>query len=82
MQTAPWAGRHRSGASTTRRAGNRHGGEDQRFYIGRILRLTLLASEIVESILDGRQPSEMTLAVLMKPFSVGWHDRKRSLLAR
>jgi hypothetical protein len=38
-------------------------------YVSRVLRLTLLAPEIVEAILDGRQPAEMTLEVLMKPFT-------------
>jgi hypothetical protein len=32
----------------------------------------LLAPSIVEAILDGRQPPEMTLAVLMTPFPVAW----------
>jgi hypothetical protein len=32
--------------------------------VGRVLRLTLLAPDIVEAILNGRQPPEMTLAVL------------------
>src|ERR1700716_1712098 len=41
-------------------------------YVSRVLRLTLLAPEIVESILDGRQPVEMTLAVSMRPFPVEW----------
>lgn len=41
-------------------------------YVGRVLRLTLLAPEIVEAILDGRQGSDITLAVLMKPFPVEW----------
>ena len=41
-------------------------------YVGRVLRLTLLAPDIVEAILGGRQPAEMTLAVLMRPFAVGW----------
>jgi integrase len=39
---------------------------------GEVVRLTLLAPDIVEAILDGRQPVEMTLAVLMRPFPVGW----------
>ena len=37
-----------------------------------MLRLTLLAPEIVEAIVEGRQPAEMTLPVLMKPFAVEW----------
>jgi hypothetical protein len=45
-------------------------------YVGRILRLTLLAPDIVEAILGGRQPAAMTLAVLMKPFAVGWTDQR------
>jgi len=39
------------------------------------LRLTLLAPVIVEAILDGRQPPELTLAALMRPFPVEW-DRQ------
>ena len=45
-------------------------------YVSRILRLTLLAPEIVEAILDGRQATEMTLRVLLKGFPVEW-DRQR-----
>ena len=48
-------------------------------YIGRVVRLTLLAPEIVEAILDGRQPAEMTLAVLMQPFPVGWREQTQAL---
>jgi hypothetical protein len=33
--------------------------------------IILLAPDIVEAILDGRRPAE-TLAVLMRPFAVGW----------
>jgi hypothetical protein len=44
-------------------------------YVGRVLRLTLLAPDIVDAILDGRQSAEMTLAVLMKPFPVGWREQ-------
>ena len=41
-------------------------------YMTRVLRLSLLAPEIVDMILDGRQPPEMTLAALLEPFPVGW----------
>jgi len=36
----------------------------------------LLAPDLVEAILDGRQPAEMTLAVLMQPFAVGWREQE------
>ena len=44
-------------------------------YVSRVLRLTLLAPDIVEAILDGRQAPEMTLQVLFEPFAVEW-DRQ------
>ena len=47
-------------------------------YVSRILRLTLLAPEIVEAILDGRQPTDMTLAGLMRPFPVVWREQARA----
>jgi len=49
-------------------------------YVGRVLRLTLLAPDIVEAILDWRQPTGMTLAVLMRPFAVEWRGQTEALL--
>ncbi|HEB79186.1 MAG TPA: hypothetical protein ENI79_01750 [Rhodospirillales bacterium] len=45
-------------------------------YVSRILRLTLLAPEIVELILDGRHPTDLTMAKLMKPFPVEWEEQR------
>jgi hypothetical protein len=45
-------------------------------YVGRVLRLALLAPDIVESILDGRQPAAMTLAVMLKRFPVAWREQE------
>jgi hypothetical protein len=41
-------------------------------YVGRILRLTLLAPDLVEAILNGRQPVDITMAILMRGFPLGW----------
>jgi len=41
-------------------------------YVSRILRMTLLAPEIVEMIVEGRQPAELTLAKLTKLFPLEW----------
>jgi len=45
-------------------------------YLARILRLTLLAPDIIESILDGRQPKGLALADLMEPFPMEWEGQR------
>jgi hypothetical protein len=42
------------------------------WHLTRVLRLTLLAPDIVEALLDGRQPEGVTLPGLMKSFPVEW----------
>jgi hypothetical protein len=45
-------------------------------YAGRVLRLTLLAPDIVEAVLNGRQTAGLQLDGLMKRFSVEWNDQR------
>jgi hypothetical protein len=45
-------------------------------YISRILRLNLLAPDIVTAILDGRQPKVLTLNALAQPFSMVWSEQR------
>lgn len=46
-------------------------------YVSHVLRLTLLAPDVVEAILDGRQPSTMQLQPLMRvAFPVGWEKQR------
>ena len=50
-------------------------------FVGRIVRLTLLAPEIVEAIFEGKQPAALTLKSLMEPFPVEWEGQRQLLLA-
>jgi len=45
-------------------------------YVSRVLRLTLLAPEIVEAILDGRQPAELQLDDLLAGFPLEWDGQR------
>ena len=49
-------------------------------YVGRVLRLTPLAPDIVEAILGGRQPTKLKLDGLMKRFPVLWAEQRSALL--
>jgi hypothetical protein len=44
--------------------------------VSRVLRVTLLAPDIVEAILDGRQPEAMTLPGLLKGVPVEWQGQQ------
>lgn len=52
-----------------------------RGYLGRILMLTLLAPDIVEAIMDGRQPAELGVHVLREGFPVEWGEQRDTLAA-
>ena len=41
-------------------------------YVSRLLRMTLLAPEIVEAVLAGHQPPGLTMAKAMQPFPADW----------
>jgi hypothetical protein len=44
----------------------------ERGYLGTLLRLTLLAPDLIEAILDGRQADGLGLPRLMEPFRAEW----------
>lgn len=46
-------------------------------YLTRVLRLTLLAPDIVEAILEGKQGPEVTLRRLLEPTSSEWQRQRR-----
>ena len=47
-------------------------------YVSRILRLTLPSPDIVEAILDGRQPAELQLDDLLNGFRLEWVGQRQS----
>jgi hypothetical protein len=47
-----------------------------RGYMSRVLRLTLLAPDIVEAILDGRQPEGLRLEDLLEGFPLEWAGQR------
>jgi hypothetical protein len=47
-------------------------------YVGRVLRLTLLAPDIVETILTGRQPANLQLRQLLRRFPSTWQAQQIS----
>lgn len=50
-------------------------------YVGRVLRLTLLAPDIVEMILSGRQQADLQLKDLLRRFPIGWREQRAQLLS-
>jgi hypothetical protein len=66
-------GRHTSAAELSRAEGINES------YLCRVLRSTLLAPDIVEAILDGRQPRTLELQSLLKPLPPEWGAQRKRL---
>lgn len=52
-----------------------------RSYVGRILRLTLLAPDIVEAILRGDEPSGLSLAELVGEIPMLWAEQREEFVS-
>ena len=52
-----------------------------RSFVNRLLRLTLLAPDIQEAILDGRQPKAMQLEELTNAIPSEWEKQRKALLS-
>lgn len=48
-------------------------------FLTRTLRLALLAPDLVDAILDGRQPSDLSLETLRQPLPADWSEQRRLL---
>lgn len=44
-------------------------------YMARLMRLSLLSPELVDAVVDGRHPANITLANLMDPFPADWKEQ-------
>jgi hypothetical protein len=53
-----------------------------RSFVNRLFRLTLLAPDIVETILDGRQPKGLRLEDLTQTLPSAWDEQRQRLLAK
>ncbi len=51
-------------------------------YLCRVLRLTLLAPDLVEAILNGQDLGSLQLSGLLRHFSVFWAEQRETLSAR
>lgn len=73
-----WYERLLSGEATSLSAIAREHGVTPR-YVGRLLRCAFLAPEIVEAILQGQQPPQLTLARLCKNLPLDWVEQHEAL---
>jgi hypothetical protein len=48
-------------------------------YVGRVLQCAFLAPDIVEAILNGRQPSDLTFEKLTRHLPLSWAEQRKQL---
>ena len=53
-----------------------------RSFVNRLFRLTLLAPDIQEAIIDGRQPKGMQLEELTRVMPSGWDEQRRRVFGK
>ena len=51
-------------------------------YVARTIRLTSLAPDLVEAILDGQEPDDLSLRSLRRDLPLDWDEQRRMLSAR
>jgi hypothetical protein len=51
-------------------------------YLARVLRLTLLAPEIVDQVINGQHPNGLAASAFFRPFPLEWQAQRRALLSR
>ena len=73
-----WYGRIVSGKAGDQRSLAKQTGLDE-VYVGRILACAFLAPDIVEAILEGRQPNSLNVGRLQKNLSMSWAEQRRQL---
>jgi site-specific DNA recombinase len=66
------------GKALDQRAVARHAGMTER-YVGKVFECAFLAPDIVESILEGRQPDDLTFAKLTNKIPLSWAEQRRQL---
>jgi hypothetical protein len=49
-------------------------------YLSRLMRLAYLSPVVVEVILEGKHPADLTMQVLMEPFPQDWKAQERHFL--
>jgi hypothetical protein len=73
-----WPERIMRGEFQSRQAIAKFLGVDQR-YAGRILQFAFLAPDIVDAILEGHQPADLTVQKLLRGLSPNWAEQRKRL---